>query len=127
VTRMDPKTVDKLERKIEDAIADTITKMGIRKLPLLPSHQTLHLMAKAAVAVYEAPSRTVIVADRPRDQQKANHFPPRANPRLNAVAERGHQAGIFPTQFIPLQGPCDDVNRSSNLPRSTAMWRLPPK
>jgi hypothetical protein len=51
---MDPKTVDKLERKIEDAIAEIIVKMGVRKLPLLPSQQTMHLMAKAAVAVYEA-------------------------------------------------------------------------
>jgi MinD-like ATPase involved in chromosome partitioning or flagellar assembly len=51
---MDPKTVDKLERKIEDSIADIIMKMGIRKLPLLPSRHTMHLMAKAAVAVYEA-------------------------------------------------------------------------
>jgi hypothetical protein len=51
---MDPKTVDKLERKIEDAIAEIIVNMGVRKLPLLPSQQTMHLMAKAAVAVYEA-------------------------------------------------------------------------
>jgi len=28
--------------------------MGLRKLPLLPSRHTMHLMAKAAVAVYEA-------------------------------------------------------------------------
>ena len=51
---MDPKTVEKLEGKIEEAIAEIIVKMGVRKLPLLPSHQTMHLMAKAAVAVYEA-------------------------------------------------------------------------
>lgn len=29
-------------------------KMGLKKLPLLPSDRTLHLMAKAAVTVYEA-------------------------------------------------------------------------
>ena len=29
-------------------------KMGLKKLPLLPSRQTMHLMAKAAVTVYEA-------------------------------------------------------------------------
>jgi hypothetical protein len=28
--------------------------MGLRRLPLLPSHQTVQMMAKAAVAVYEA-------------------------------------------------------------------------
>jgi hypothetical protein len=51
---MDEKTVEKLECKIEEAIAELIVKMGVRKLPLLPSRQTMHLMAKAAVAVYEA-------------------------------------------------------------------------
>ena len=51
---MDPKTVAKLEDQIEKAIAEVITKMGLQKLPLLPSHHTMHLMAKAAVTVYEA-------------------------------------------------------------------------
>ena len=54
MTCLDPKTVEKLEGKIEEAIAEIIVKMGVRKLPLLPSHQTMHLMARAAVAVYEA-------------------------------------------------------------------------
>ncbi len=51
---MDQKTVEKLELKIEEAVIEIIVKMGLKKLPLLPSHQTIHLMAKAAVAVYEA-------------------------------------------------------------------------
>ena len=51
---MNPKTVEKLEEKIEDAIAEIIVKMGLKKLPLLPDRRTMHLMAKAAVAVYEA-------------------------------------------------------------------------
>jgi hypothetical protein len=51
---MDPKTIEKLEAKIEEAIAEIIVQMGVRKLPILPSHHTMHLMAKAAVAVYEA-------------------------------------------------------------------------
>ena len=51
---MDPKTVEKLEGKIEEAIAETIVKLGLKRLPLLPTRQTMHLMAKAAVAVYEA-------------------------------------------------------------------------
>ncbi len=50
---MDSKTVEKLESKIEDAIAEIIVRMGVRKLPLLPSRHTMHLMAKVAVAVYE--------------------------------------------------------------------------
>ena len=52
---MDPKTVKKLEEKIEDAVAEAIVvKMGLTKLPLIPARRTMHLMAKAAVAVYEA-------------------------------------------------------------------------
>ena len=51
---MDPKTVERVEGKIEGAIAEIIVKMGLKKLPLLPSRHTIHLMAKAAVAVYEA-------------------------------------------------------------------------
>jgi hypothetical protein len=51
---MDPKTVEKLEGKVEEAIAEIIVKTGVRKLQLLPSRHTMHLMAKAAVAVYEA-------------------------------------------------------------------------
>ena len=50
---MAPKIVKKLEREIEGAIAEVIMKMGLKRLPLLPSHQAIHLMAKAAVAVYE--------------------------------------------------------------------------
>lgn len=51
---MDPKTVEKLEEKIEEAVAEIILKMGLKKLPLLPGQRTIHLMAKAAVTVYEA-------------------------------------------------------------------------
>lgn len=51
---MDPKTVEKFESKIEDAIAQVIISMGPKKLPLLPARHTMHLMAKAAVTVYEA-------------------------------------------------------------------------
>ncbi len=36
---MDPKTVEKLETKIEEAIAEIVVKMGVRKLPLLPSRR----------------------------------------------------------------------------------------
>ena len=51
---LDEKTVDKLEDQFMQAMVEIIMKMGLKKLPLLPSHQTLHLMAKAAVTVYEA-------------------------------------------------------------------------
>ena len=51
---MDPKIVEKLEGRVEEAIAEIIVKMGVKWLPLLPSRHTMHLMAKAAVAVYEA-------------------------------------------------------------------------
>jgi hypothetical protein len=51
---MDPKIVEKLEEKIEEAIAEVIVKMGLKKLPFLLARHTMHLMAKAAVTVYEA-------------------------------------------------------------------------
>ncbi len=51
---MDPKIVESLEVRMEEAVAEIIVKMGVKKLPLLPSRHTMHLMAKAAVAVYEA-------------------------------------------------------------------------
>ncbi len=51
---MDEKTVRRLGKRIETAILEVITDMGLKRLPLLPSQQTMHLMAKAAVAVYEA-------------------------------------------------------------------------
>lgn len=50
---MDPKMVEKLEGRIEEAIAEIIVTMGLKKLPLLPARRTVHLMAKAAVAIYE--------------------------------------------------------------------------
>ena len=52
---MEQKVVRKLEKEIEDAVAGIIVGMGLKKLPLLlPSRQTMHLMAKAAVTVHEA-------------------------------------------------------------------------
>ncbi|MBL8815493.1 MAG: hypothetical protein JNL58_05655 [Planctomyces sp.] len=54
MSSLNPRTVEKLEEKIEDAIAEIIIKMGLNKLPLLPARHTMHLMAKAAVTVYEA-------------------------------------------------------------------------
>lgn len=51
---MEPKTVEKLEEKVEEAIAEVVVKMGVKKLPLMPSRHTFQMMAKAAVAVYEA-------------------------------------------------------------------------
>jgi hypothetical protein len=51
---MDPKTVEKLEAKIEEAIAEVIVQLGLKRLPVLPARRTMHLMAKAAVTVYEA-------------------------------------------------------------------------
>jgi hypothetical protein len=53
-TPLHEKTVRRLEREIEAAIAGVVASLGQDRLPLLPSHLTTHLMAKAAVAVYEA-------------------------------------------------------------------------
>jgi hypothetical protein len=60
---MDHKTVEKLESKIEDAIAQVISSMRLKKLPLLPGRETMHLMAKAAVTVYEAAVANQLVVD----------------------------------------------------------------
>ena len=51
---MEQKVVRKLEQEIEKSVAEVVTRLGLRHLPLLPSQQTMHLMAKAAVTVYEA-------------------------------------------------------------------------
>jgi hypothetical protein len=66
---MDPKTVEKLEGKIQEAIVEIMVKLGLKRLPLLPSHQTMHLMAKAAIAVYEA---AVENCERGRSAQEPN-------------------------------------------------------
>jgi hypothetical protein len=51
---MDQKIVRRLEKELVKAIADAvIVRLGLKHLPLLPSHRTLEMMAKAAVAVYE--------------------------------------------------------------------------
>jgi hypothetical protein len=61
---LDKTTVGKLERELEEAVAHVIVGMGLKKLPLLPDRHTMHLMAKAAVAVYEA----AVENYRPREQ-----------------------------------------------------------
>ena len=51
---MDRKNVSRLEKELEKAIVDVIVRLGLKKLPLLPSQHTMEMMAKAATAVYEA-------------------------------------------------------------------------
>ncbi len=51
---MDQKYVSFLEEDLENAILTVVMRaVKARRVPVLPSHRTLHLMAKAAVAVYE--------------------------------------------------------------------------
>jgi len=51
---MDQKTVKKLERELQKAIADVVgVRLGPKTPPLLPPRSTIQMMAKAAVAVYE--------------------------------------------------------------------------
>ena len=51
---MDQKTVRKLERDLEKAIAEVVIVRNKNwKYPLLPSRHTIQMMAKAAAAVYE--------------------------------------------------------------------------
>ena len=51
---MEQHAVSRLERNIEQSLVDVFVQMGVKHLPLLPSQRTMHLMAKAAVTVYEA-------------------------------------------------------------------------
>jgi hypothetical protein len=50
---MDQEIVCCLEQRIEESVAEATANMGRERLPLLPSQQTVHLIAKAAVTVYE--------------------------------------------------------------------------
>ena len=51
---MDQKAVSALEEDLESAILSVIMRgVKARRVPVLPSHRTIHLMAKAAVVVYE--------------------------------------------------------------------------
>ncbi len=51
---MDQEVVTRLEQDIARAIFDVIEQKSSAGLPYVPSHRTMHLMAKAAVSVYEA-------------------------------------------------------------------------
>ncbi len=50
---MEPQVVRSLEREIERAIIQVIGRLGLKKLPILPSQDTMRKMAQAAVAVYK--------------------------------------------------------------------------
>ena len=50
---MKPDLIEKLEELLEHAIADALESKKIKKLPVKPRGEITHLMAKAAVAVYE--------------------------------------------------------------------------
>jgi MinD-like ATPase involved in chromosome partitioning or flagellar assembly len=50
---MDQHSRTRLEKEIERAIADVVCKLGLKKLPLLPSQRVMQSMAQAAVSIYE--------------------------------------------------------------------------
>lgn len=50
---MNPILIEQLEDLLEQAIADALESKKIKKLPVNPRREITHLMAKAAVAVYE--------------------------------------------------------------------------
>ena len=51
---MEPETVRRFESALQAAIAEVIVdRLGPRWLPFPPTAQTVRMMAKAAVAVYE--------------------------------------------------------------------------
>ncbi|MEM8733103.1 MAG: hypothetical protein AAGG44_02710 [Planctomycetota bacterium] len=53
MTKLDPAIQQELEEAVEQAIADVIEEYE-SSLPLGPDQPTMHCMAKAAVAAYEA-------------------------------------------------------------------------
>jgi hypothetical protein len=68
---MDHMTIKRLEDDIEQAIAEVIMRIGLKRLPLRPSRRTMHLMSKAAVAVYEA----VVGGDLSREEHHDEQHP----------------------------------------------------
>lgn len=50
---MNQELVERLESEIENAVEEILIGMKDQRLPITPSQQTIHLMAKAAVTVYE--------------------------------------------------------------------------
>jgi hypothetical protein len=71
---MDHKIVAKLEDNVAPAIAEVIVRLSLKRLPLLPSKVTMHQMAKAAVAVYEA------AVDNQRPEGEACRLPTQFSP-----------------------------------------------
>ena len=51
---MKPNWAQDLEREIEAAIRDRMDRLAAEQLPFRPTGRSIHLMAKAAMAVYEA-------------------------------------------------------------------------
>jgi hypothetical protein len=62
---IDTKTVRKLEEELENPIADVIRRLGRKEVPPKLSRHTIEMMAKAAVAAYEA---AVAEHERRRDE-----------------------------------------------------------
>ena len=50
---MNPILIEQLEELLEQAIADALESKKLKKLAVKPRREITHLMAKAAVAVYE--------------------------------------------------------------------------
>ena len=54
------KTIDLLERKFKESMIEDMYKLGLKRLPLLPSDHTLRMMAKAeAVELLTIPQRKI--------------------------------------------------------------------
>lgn len=51
---MKKRSLTALQRSIEDAIAENAMRLGLKRLPLLPSRAVIRLMAEAAISVYAA-------------------------------------------------------------------------
>lgn len=61
---MEPELVEDLEEELEAVILQALQRLGKNRLPHPPTPRLAHLMAKAAVTVYEA------VSMRPSDEKR---------------------------------------------------------
>ena len=66
----DTKTVEKLEDYTEQVAAEFVMRMGLKRLPLQPTQRVMHLMVKAAIAVYEAVAKERQPGPRDNDERR---------------------------------------------------------
>ncbi|MCM2371055.1 hypothetical protein NB063_10585 [Rhodopirellula sp. ICT_H3.1] len=104
---MEQKIVKKLESEIEEAIAEVIMKMGLKRLPFLPSQQTMHLMSKAAVIDpvterFKALAKLIVPLARAMNRWQANDCPSSSMNSLSVLSARSMKrlSSVMPAPYI---------------------------